>query len=123
MVAAVLLISGDGLIEFALASSLITLSWFYGLPYQMGLLARLDPQGRANVMGVLMCTAGAALGPAIAAMIISPGGYSILGWFAAGCYCTCMILILKPVISMERSDRQVHHPSESMRGSSRPLSP
>jgi len=54
---------------FGVTSALVALSWFYGLPYQMGLLAAYDPRGKANLAGSLMTTSGAAAGPAIAARL------------------------------------------------------
>lgn len=105
VVAAVFLISGNSFETFVVASSLITFTWFYGLPYQMGLLARLDPQGRANVTGIVMTTGGSALGPAVAAMIIMPGHYEVIGWFAAACYTLCLGLVIWPAIMINKLDK------------------
>jgi predicted MFS family arabinose efflux permease len=102
VIAAMMLIMVQTALGFAIASALIALSWFYGLPYQMGLLAQLDPQGRANVMGIIMTTGGAALGPALAGMITTPGQYATIGWFAAACYSLCLLLVLPAVFFINR---------------------
>src|SRR5690606_13529037 len=86
VLAAVFLVYAGSAIGFAVASALVALSWFYGLPYQMGLLAQLDAKGRANVMGIIMTTGGAAIGPALAGVISSPGQYVTIGWVAGAAY-------------------------------------
>jgi predicted MFS family arabinose efflux permease len=105
IVAAILLVIADSVTLFATASALVGLTWFYGLPYQMGILAQLDPRGRANVMGIIMTTGGAAIGPALAGVLVSPGEYSIVGWVAASCYTLCLLFVLPAVIFLSRSER------------------
>lgn len=70
VIAALMLVLVNSAAGFGVACALIALSWFFGLPYQMGLLADIDPQGRANVLGSLMTTFGAAVGPIGAAVLI-----------------------------------------------------
>jgi predicted MFS family arabinose efflux permease len=105
VIAAILLVIADSAWLFAASSALVGLTWFYGLPYQMGILAQLDPRGRANVMGIIMTTGGAAIGPALAGVLVSPGEYSIVGWIAAGCYSLCLMLVLPAVIFLGRFER------------------
>jgi predicted MFS family arabinose efflux permease len=105
VIAAILLVVADSAWLFAASSALVGLTWFYGLPYQMGILAQLDPRGRANVMGIIMTTGGAAIGPALAGVLVSPGEYSIVGWIAAGCYSLCLMLVLPAVIFLGRFER------------------
>src|SRR5579872_2603989 len=69
-IAVLLLVFGGGPVAFATSSGLIALSWFYGLPYQMGLLAAHEPKGRAALAGTMMSTAGMAAGPGIAAFLL-----------------------------------------------------
>jgi predicted MFS family arabinose efflux permease len=103
VIAAILLVIADSVTLFAIASALVGITWFYGLPYQMGILAQLDPRGRANVMGIIMTTGGAAIGPALAGVLVSPGDYSIVGWIAAGCYSACLMLVLPAVLWLGRN--------------------
>jgi predicted MFS family arabinose efflux permease len=87
---------------FGTACALIAISWFYGLPYQMGLLAAFDPQGRANIAGSLMTTGGAATGPFIGALLIGSGSYGVLGVLAGICYAIALGLVLPAAFSLGR---------------------
>lgn len=101
-VAALFLVLGTTPLAFAVASGLIAFSWFYGLPYQMGLLSVFDPRGRANMAGVVMTTGGAAAGPAAAAVLIGHAGHAAIGSFAAACYGLSLILVLPAAIELAR---------------------
>jgi predicted MFS family arabinose efflux permease len=85
-VAVLLLVYGSTPAAFAISCGLIAFSWFYGLPYQMGLLAARDPKGRAALAGVMMSTGGMALGPAIAALLLVGRAHWPIGVFAGICY-------------------------------------
>jgi predicted MFS family arabinose efflux permease len=84
--AVLLLVYGSTPAAFAISCGLIAFSWFYGLPYQMGLLAARDPKGRAALAGVMMSTGGMALGPAIAALLLAGRAHWPIGVFAEICY-------------------------------------
>jgi predicted MFS family arabinose efflux permease len=101
--AALILVFGATPALFALACGLIALSWFYGLPYQMGLLSHYDRLGRLNLIGCTMTTAGAALGPALAAMLVASAGHWPVGVLAGCCYLVGLLLVIPP--SLERSRR------------------
>jgi len=103
VIAALLLVFGDTSTLFALACGLIALSWFYGLPYQMGLLAEYDRLGRLNLIGCTMTTGGAALGPACAALIVASGAHWPVGVLAGCCYLLGLLLVIPP--SLEQSRR------------------
>jgi predicted MFS family arabinose efflux permease len=94
-IAVLLLVFGTTPFAFATSSGLIALSWFYGLPYQMGLLAAHDPQGRAALAGTMMSTAGMAAGPGIAAFLLVGHGHWPIGVFAGICY-LCALAIAMP---------------------------
>jgi predicted MFS family arabinose efflux permease len=101
--AAVALALSSSALAFGAASALVAISWFYGLPYQMGLLAAFDPYGRANIAGSLMTTGGAAAGPFIAALLIGSGSYRVLGVLAGLCYTIALVLVLPPAIRLARN--------------------
>jgi len=101
--AALILVFGATPALFALACGLIALSWFYGLPYQMGLLSHYDRLGRLNLIGSTMTTGGAALGPALAAMLVASVGHWPVGVLAGCCYLVGLLLVIPP--SLERSRR------------------
>jgi predicted MFS family arabinose efflux permease len=103
VIAALILVFGTTPALFALACGLIAFSWFYGLPYQMGLLSHYDRLGRLNLIGCTMTTGGAALGPALAAMLVSSAGHWPVGVLAGCCYLVGLLLVIPP--SLERSRR------------------
>jgi predicted MFS family arabinose efflux permease len=90
--AVLLLVFGSTPLIFATACGLIAFSWFYGLPYQMGLLAARDPQGRAALAGVMMSTGGMALGPAVAALLLAGRSHWPIGIFAGICYLSALAI-------------------------------
>ena len=102
IVAALLLVFGTTPAIFAFACGLIALSWFYGLPYQMGLLAEYDRRGRLNMIGTTMTTSGCALGPAIAAVLVGSVGHWTVGVLAGACYLAGLILVLPAAIELAR---------------------
>jgi predicted MFS family arabinose efflux permease len=103
IVAAVALAVSASAVAFGVASALVAISWFYGLPYQMGLLAAFDPHGRANIAGSLLTTGGAATGPFIGALLIGSGSYRILGILAGTCYAIALGLVLPPALGLSRT--------------------
>jgi MFS family permease len=52
--------------------------------YQLGVVATLDKKGKFIVIMTALQGLGAALGPSIAASLVSNGDYSALNWAAAG---------------------------------------
>ena len=102
VVAAVLLVFGTSAAMFGFACGLIALSWFYGLPYQMGLLAEYDRRGRLNMIGTTMTTTGCAVGPAIAAMLVGSVGHWAVGVLAGACYLIGLILVLPAAFELSR---------------------
>jgi len=103
ILAALLLVLGANALTYGVACALIAFSWFYGLPYQTGLLALFDPKGRANIAGVLMSTTGSALGPALAAILLGYGGHVAVGAMAGICYVICLILVLLSIRQLART--------------------
>jgi predicted MFS family arabinose efflux permease len=90
--AVMLLVSGSTPFTFAGSCGLIAFSWFYGLPYQMGLLAARDPKGRAALAGVMMSTGGMALGPALAALLLVGHAHWPIGVFSGICYLLALVI-------------------------------
>jgi predicted MFS family arabinose efflux permease len=103
VIAALILVFGSTPALFALACGLIAFSWFYGLPYQMGLLSHYDRLGRLNLIGCTMTTGGAALGPAVAAILVTSAGHWPVGVLAGCCYLVGLLLVIPP--SLEQSRR------------------
>jgi len=106
-IAALLLVFGTSPGAFATSSGLIALSWFYGLPYQMGLLAAHDPKGRAALAGTMMSTGGMAAGPGIAAFLLVGRAHWPIGVFAGICYLCALAIALPSARSVARmADRR-----------------
>lgn len=103
VIAALILVFGTTPGSFVFACGLIALSWFYGLPYQMGLMAEYDRQGRLNLIGSTMTMSGAALGPALAAMLVSSSGYWAIGVLAGICYLLSLALVLPASFEQSRT--------------------
>ena len=88
--------------SFATSSGLIAFSWFYGLPYQMGMLAARDPEGRAALAGTMMATGGMAAGPALAAMLLVGASHRPIGVFAGICYLAALCIAVPAARSLAR---------------------
>jgi len=103
--AVLFLVYGSTPVAFAASCGLIAFSWFYGLPYQMGLLAARDPKGRAALAGVMMSTGGMALGPAMAALLIAGRGHWPIGVFAGICYLLALAIAMPSARSLTAMPR------------------
>jgi hypothetical protein len=102
IVAALWLVLSETPTGFTIACALIALTWFYGLPYQMGLLAQFDRHGRANLLGSMATTGGATAGPALAALLIGGGGHLAIGLLAGVCYALALLCVLPPALLLTR---------------------
>lgn len=71
-----LLLVAESNAAYTLSMCLLGMAWAFGLPYFQAFEARLDPGGSVVVAGGFFTSAGAALGPAIAAMLVRPVDYS-----------------------------------------------
>jgi hypothetical protein len=60
----------------------------------LGVLAELDETGRALPLAATFTGLGLALGPALAASVLTGGGYSPVLWLAAGLAIASVLLIL-----------------------------
>jgi len=109
IVAAAFLVFGTSTLAYGTACGLIAFSWFYGLPYQTGLLALFDPRGRANIAGSLAGTGGSAVGPAFAAGLLGYGGHFAVGLMASACYVVCLTLVLLSLKNLVRAHPEVLH--------------
>ena len=102
-VAVLFLVFGSTPLAFATSCGLIALSWFYGLPYQMGLLAARDAKGRAALAGVMMSTAGMAIGPGVSALLLLGHAHWPIGVFAGICYLLALAIAVPAARSVAPS--------------------
>ncbi len=81
-----LLVINGGPVVFVTAAMAFYLAWVFGLPYLMGIIAALDPEGRAATLAIVMQSVGLAGGPAIAGILAAHAHYDNLAWFGLGAY-------------------------------------
>jgi hypothetical protein len=103
---ALLLAHGNSVAAFAAGAVLIKIGWFLGLPYLQGAIATLDSSGRWNSAGGALQAGGAALGPAMAATVVT-NGYSYVAWVSVSCYLICLLLSVSILAQMDRRARTV----------------
>jgi len=81
-----LLVIHGGPVVFVTAAMAFYLAWVFGLPYLMGIIAALDPEGRAATLAIVMQIVGLAGGPAIAGILAADAHYDNLAWLGLGAY-------------------------------------
>jgi MFS family permease len=81
--------------------------WNMTHPYLLGSMASFDRRGRVVVFAVAMQMLGLAIGPALAASVISPSHYDRVNWLAIGFFLISWICILPPVLAQQRSGQRV----------------
>jgi predicted MFS family arabinose efflux permease len=77
-----LLTSSVQFVPYILASSMISFSWAFCLPFIQSLMASLDPHGSAVAAASASSTVGGAAGPGLAAIVVSGGSYDMVFLFA-----------------------------------------
>ena len=89
--------------RFALAVFLINCSLGYVIPIYLAFLAERDPTGRVGSFAYVMNMAASALGPAIAALLVSRG-YDTLLYTAAGIYLVGYLFIVPVLLQTRRGE-------------------
>ena len=69
-------------------------AWSFGLPFFYAVEARLDPGGSVVVVGGFFTALGSVAGPALAATLVTPGGYGNVLVTAMGLYVLVMGLMV-----------------------------
>jgi len=87
---------------FALAVGIYNFAWNMTHPFLLAAMASFDPRGRVVVYAVAMQMVGLAIGPGLAASMISEGDYINVNWLGAGLFVTSLALILPPVLAQTR---------------------
>jgi predicted MFS family arabinose efflux permease len=77
-----LLIASEQFMPYLLATSMISFSWAFCLPFIQGLMASLDPHGSAVAAASASSTVGGAIGPGLAAVVVVSGSYDMVFLFA-----------------------------------------
>jgi predicted MFS family arabinose efflux permease len=76
--AQLLLIQGASLGAYFAAACIFNFAWNALIPYYYGVLANIDPEGRAAVAGNVLATIGLSVGAAVAAGLTQGAGYAAL---------------------------------------------
>jgi len=84
---------------YALAVTIYNFLWNLTHPYLMAAMASFDRRGRVVVYAVAMQMVGLAIGPGLAATVISDNDYTNVNWLGAVLFITSFLLILPPVLA------------------------
>lgn len=87
---------------FALAVGVYNFLWNLSHPYLLGAMASFDRRGRVVVYAVAMQMIGLAVGPFLAATVITEGEFDRINQLGAALFLVSFILILPPVLSQAR---------------------
>jgi len=78
--------------------------WNLGMPYLLASLAEFDHRGRTVVHGVSMQFIGYAIGPFIAAQLLTRGGYDLVNSVGVALFVISAIVILPGIIAQRRNE-------------------
>lgn len=87
---------------FISAAMCFYLAWVFGLPYLMGIIAALNPQGRAATLGVLMQSIGLAIGPAAASSLAAGVQYRAFAYMGFALYGLALLIAVPLAYSVDR---------------------
>ena len=94
VVAVAALVPEANLAVFVLALALYNFVWNYSLAYQYAVVAAADDSGRCIAAAPAFHAAGAAVGPAVAAMLVVPGSFLAVNALAAASVLLSLVLLL-----------------------------
>lgn len=101
LIASALLLAIPLMAAYVAGAIIVKTAWFFGLPFILGALARLDRSGRWSSMGAALLALGSAIGPAIGATLAGYGAHMI-GFLAAGLYLMSFLFTV-PLFAADRS--------------------
>lgn len=101
LIASALLLALPVMAAYVAGAVIVKTAWFFGLPFILGALARLDRSGRWSSMGAALLALGSAIGPAIGATLAGYGAHMI-GVLAAGLYLISFLFTV-PLFAADRS--------------------
>lgn len=84
---------------------LMALAWNIVNPFQLSILAGVDPSGKALALATTVTGAGLAIGPAAGAVAIGFGGYGAILWLAAALAIATLLLLLAPQSAVARQHK------------------
>lgn len=87
---------------YTMAVMMIAASYFYALAYLTALAASLDRAGRIVAACGSFLTLGIAVGPAISGLLVSMGGYSLVGWAVVATVALTVVTVMVPLAKVRR---------------------
>ncbi|TFG42148.1 MAG: MFS transporter [Chromatiales bacterium] len=93
-------------LAFVIISGVYQFVWNMTHPYLLGALATFDPSGRVIVYGTAMQFLGVAVGPAIAAVLVTEASLDNVLWLGIITMIASIACILPPVITEQRLSKQ-----------------
>ncbi len=90
-------------VVFVLAVSIYNFAWNLTHPFLLAAMASFDRRGRVVVYAVAMQMVGLAIGPGLAASVISEGRYINVNVLGAVLFVASLALILPPVIAQAKT--------------------
>jgi len=94
-------------VVFAIAVGIYNFFWNLTHPFLLGAMASFDQHGRVVVHAVAMQMLGLAVGPYLAATVITEGVYVNVNWTGAVLFVAAWVLILPPVLVHAKQWRAV----------------
>ena len=104
VIAVAALVPEASLVIFVLALALYNFAWNYSLAYQYAVVAAADDSGRCIAAAPAFHAAGGAIGPAAAAMLITPGSFVVVN-VLAGVGVVLSLLLLLPAARLPTEAR------------------
>jgi predicted MFS family arabinose efflux permease len=93
---------------YLVAIGLVSLAWNIVNPIQIGILAGVDPNGRALALASTVIGVGLAFGPALGALVLRDADYSRVLWLTAA---LAVLSVLVALPAMRRGDESISRPS------------
>lgn len=110
---ALLVTHTDGFAVFALAGSMMAFTILFTHTYAFGLLARIDPSGRAVAGTPAMLMVGAAVAPFISGTLVKFIGFEAIGYAAVGLVAAELLLFNLVRRTVQRRPQLLHAPTVS----------
>ena len=104
VIAVAALVPEASLVIFVLALALYNFAWNYSLAYQYAVVAAADDSGRCIAAAPAFHAAGGTIGPAVAAMLITPGSFVVVN-VLAGVGVVLSLLLLLPAARLPTEAR------------------
>lgn len=96
------LVGNFSFLLFAIAVGIYNFFWNMSHPFLLGAMASFDRRGRVVVYAVAMQMIGLAIGPFLAASVISEGEYQSVNQLGATLFILSFVLILPPVLAQAK---------------------